>query len=548
MADQTSTAFNFPNYYQEVVKFRKHGYQVDPENKICLKFVPTKDELSAVYNTPLTNLLSKKQLPFAVKVKENFSVGKKQGGINLKDGSMLMMHFIVRPERVFAENPKHEDVVLPIHAQQLYEVLPMDSVHDGKVFYGTAEVINSNPLPKRLRIVDAIYSDAPGEAQEEGEIIEVSHVEKRGSEKVLVGRSSLTKQSFSFSEQMKESTYSAMITEEHISLSTIVRKFKLPLRVRKVGEKKSVFILNEVRKDAQVICTDPHNNEVFTLALTCPLRLDYIDNQGVEAIVKATIPQLYPILNWTWDLSEIGRTPLPLQQRQTPQPLLGVLCHWLNSKDGLELVSMITDSSSETKNAEILSLKKRIRELGKQLSQQPRPPIPPRAPSIKNRDAMTYEHVLPTPAPRQPPQMNVELEKRQQEIAKLKKEKQDLIVSLNKQQVENKTQQSKISQLLEEISRLKKGNYLIQVDVHSASNPPYEVPSQRKFSDESVTNILKFLDGIGLSGYSETFGKEQVDGALLCDLVTDGEEIFINELKMKRLHARKLIVEIKRRL
>lgn len=125
---------------------------------------------------------------------------------------------------------------------------------------------------------------------------------------------------------------------------------------------------------------------------------------------------------------------------------------------------------------------------------------------------------------------------------------QDLIVNLSKHQIENKAQQSKISELMQEISRLKKGNYLVQVDVHSASNPQYEVPSQRKFSDESVTAILKFLDGIGLSAYSETFSKEQVDGALLCDLVTDGEDIFMSELKMKRLHARKLIIEIKRRL
>lgn len=562
MAKQASIVSEYPDYYHEVFNFRKQGVQVEPIDEICQKFVPSKDEMNAVYNTPLARLLSKKQLPFAVKVTRSLDVpGKNKYGINLKAGGMLMLHFIVRPKRVFATDPKREGVALPIHAEQLYEVLPTEPAHDDKMFQGTAEVMKTNPLPMRLRIIDAIYSNVPEEAQEKGEIIEVSHVEKRDGVKVLVGRSTLTKQNFAFPEHMQKSTYSAMISENHLTLSAIIRKFKLPLRVRKVGEKKSVYLLNEVRKEAQVICTDPQDNHVFAMALTCPVHVDCVDKQGGEAIVKATVPQLYPLLNLTWGLMEIGRAPLPLQQQQTPQPLLGVLCHWLNSRDGSELVSMIPGNFSETKTSQSLSLERKKKELERKLT--PRPPLPPKGTTVKTsisptvppkplekkpmpgKNSMRHEAFPPRPSS----QLNTEMEKKQKEIENLKKENQELIVSLNKQQEENKALQSNISELLEEICRLKKEDYVVPVDVHTRPDSQYEeVQTQWNFANESVEEVSKFLDRIGLSAYAEKFRKENVDGALLCDLVADGEEIFVTELKMKRLHARKLIVEIKKKM
>lgn len=57
--------------------------------------------------------------------------------------------------------------------------LTSDPVYDDKEFEGTKALINSNPLPKRVRIKEAHYSDHPGEAQEVGDIIEIDRIEKR---------------------------------------------------------------------------------------------------------------------------------------------------------------------------------------------------------------------------------------------------------------------------------------------------------------------------------------------------------------------------------
>lgn len=54
------------------------------------------------------------------------------------------------------------------------------------MFKSTAEVMQSNPLPKRLMIINAEYSDIPQEAQESGEVIDVSHVERHGQLRVYM--------------------------------------------------------------------------------------------------------------------------------------------------------------------------------------------------------------------------------------------------------------------------------------------------------------------------------------------------------------------------
>lgn len=129
MANQALTASNYPDYYEEVVKFREQGFRSDPNDIICRRFFRNKNKLSAVYQTPLTTLLSEKQLPFAVKVTRNLSLpGKNHEGANLKAGGQLMLHFIVRPKQVFATSDELGDVVLPIYAEQLCEGLPTGKI------------------------------------------------------------------------------------------------------------------------------------------------------------------------------------------------------------------------------------------------------------------------------------------------------------------------------------------------------------------------------------------------------------------------------------
>lgn len=54
-----------------------------------------------------------------------------------------------------------------------------DPIHDDRLYPTTRDLINAKPLPLRVRIEEAHFSDHPGEAQEVGDIIEIKGVEKR---------------------------------------------------------------------------------------------------------------------------------------------------------------------------------------------------------------------------------------------------------------------------------------------------------------------------------------------------------------------------------
>ncbi|XP_071816112.1 uncharacterized protein [Apostichopus japonicus] len=227
-----------PEYYSEILQHRDTRLIGQMKvRKVDLKFVPTGEELNAVYHTPLTEVLSKRQLPFFVRLKEELTLDERRDTKVVRRGRTLTLHFIIRPKKVFATDKDGKEIVLPLYARQLYDVLPREPHHDDKVFQGTAEVIQSKPLPKRLRILAAVSSGHPDESQEAGEIIDVSHIERRGQLKVLVGKSTITRKQFAFSEKMTTSSYTTMISKQPLHLSEIMKKYDLPLRVRKTEDK-----------------------------------------------------------------------------------------------------------------------------------------------------------------------------------------------------------------------------------------------------------------------------------------------------------------------
>lgn len=52
--------------------------------------------------------------------------------------------------------------------------------YDDKVFQGTKAAIEARPLPNRLRILEAHYSTLPEQSQAVGDVLEISHIERRG--------------------------------------------------------------------------------------------------------------------------------------------------------------------------------------------------------------------------------------------------------------------------------------------------------------------------------------------------------------------------------
>lgn len=65
-----------------------------------------------------------------------------------------------------------------------------------------------------------------------------------------------------------------------------------------------------------------------------------------------------------------------------------------------------------------------------------------------------------------------------------------------------------------------------------------------ELSSASVDDVIKLLKELKLDAYCDRFKREDVNGALLLELDFD---MLYQDLKMSRLHAKKLLIELKRR-
>lgn len=96
------------------------------QQNICFKLdaVESDDEEKWTYLTPLRALVTSHTLPMTARVGCTFP------DEITEEGDLLVLHFIVKRKRVLAMYSDGTDVVLPIHASQLYDILPK-----GKLMY-----------------------------------------------------------------------------------------------------------------------------------------------------------------------------------------------------------------------------------------------------------------------------------------------------------------------------------------------------------------------------------------------------------------------------
>ncbi|KAJ8047880.1 hypothetical protein HOLleu_07004 [Holothuria leucospilota] len=313
-----------------------------PEDQhICLKFQPNAAD-RGIPDTDIVRILSENDLPVTVRMLETFH--SPRSGLSLQKGTLLTLHFIRRPVRLYATDGKDNEFYLPLCARQLYQVLPMNLLHDEKEYEGTSALIEENPLPRRVRIVEAHFSDHPGEAQEVGDIIEIDRIEKRPvpidsdnpPQKCIIGRCNGVP--ISFSESMDCATYSTMPSEDFLSLSEIVEKFPLPLRVRKADHPEFLMVL--VRKDIEhhVVATASNTRQILSIPVMWEGKVEILGNQNLDKLFRSLLPPIYPLVNTTWGLKEPGRCDLQLNMREVAQPLVEILEDWPRSKEGQDFV------------------------------------------------------------------------------------------------------------------------------------------------------------------------------------------------------------------
>ena len=66
--------------------------------------------------------------------------------------------------------------------------------------------------------------------------------------------------------------------------------------------------------------------------MTCPVRLSPISGDW-ETCRKALTP-IYPLLNYTWNVFDLGRPDLPDYYQQIAQPIPHVIKEWMLSYEG----------------------------------------------------------------------------------------------------------------------------------------------------------------------------------------------------------------------
>lgn len=553
---------------------------------VILQLKPPDVESEVLETSQIANLVLTKQLPFAVRLKHKDH--HPMSNVVLQEGELLQLHFLYKTTRIYATGPKGNDLFLPICARQMYAILPIDPVHDDKLYTCTADLINAKPLPKRVRIEEAHFSDHPGEAQEVGDIIEVEHIEKRPvpidsdnpPQKCLIG--TCNGEPISFSESMDCASYSTMPSIDFLSLSETVKQFPLPLRVRKADHPEFVMILHRKDVEYHVVATTANSKQVLSIPITWQGQVEVLDNANLDRLFRSLLPPIYPLVNTTWGLKEPGRCELQPNMKEVAQPPLEILDEWSRTKEGQEFslkAGKQTVESYKIRIEELVGEKERLNnEMQLYRSKEPPPPLPredvkpptlPRKPpslpspssptksSTSDNDDEDYMDPLPT-MPKVPSM--IKSPKQIQELKELVQtrelENKRLSEKLKRVEGENKELVTKNFSLVEQVRKLQRELDKIDVDpmydslqvtyeTMPSGNPIYsEAGLRRSIKSFTVDDVTSFLREVKLEAYTDKFKENFIDGELLATLTEN--EIY-EELGMSRIQAKRLLMEVKKK-
>ncbi|KAJ8047879.1 Sterile alpha and TIR motif-containing protein tir-1 [Holothuria leucospilota] len=513
---------------------------------VILQLKPPDVESEVLETSQIANLVLTKQLPFAVRLKHKDH--HPMSNVVLEEGELLQLHFLYKTTRIYATGPKGNDLFLPICARQMYAILPIDPVHDDKLYTCTADLINAKPLPQRVRIEEAHFSDHPGEAQEVGDIIEVEHIEKRP---VPIDSDN----------PPQKSPWIVQVTVQCLRLT-----FSPCLRLS------NSFPCHWKDVEYHVVATTANSKQVLSIPITWQGQVEVLDNASLDRLFRSLLPPIYPLVNTTWGLKEPGRCELQPNMKEVAQPPLEILDEWSRTKEGQEFslkAGKQTVESYKIRIEELVGEKERLNnEMQLYRSKEPPPPLPredvkpptlPRKPpslpspssptksSTSDNDDEDYMDPLPT-MPKVPSM--IKSPKQIQELKELVQTRELRVEGENKELV------TKNFSLVEQVRKLQRELDKIDVDpmydslqvtyeTMPSGNPIYsEAGLRRSIKSFTVDDVTSFLREVKLEAYTDKFKENFIDGELLATLTEN--EIY-EELGMSRIQAKRLLMEVKKK-
>ncbi|XP_054750737.2 uncharacterized protein LOC129256594 [Lytechinus pictus] len=549
----------------------------------------------------LAAFLCRVKLPQLISITESFMVRNRPVAHgHFRRGETFLLHFITDNPTVHATTSGGNDVRLPVHAGQKYEILPLDPRFDDKEYNGTEELLEASPLPPAVRVVEAFYSDEDSEDQVVGDIIEIKGIERdpeRG--KLLVGTCGSAQIRYS---KAMNSTFTTMLFPEHHRMAEL-KDHRFPQRVRLPDDSedlspqrlkpKQVFQLRKLSHDKHVVATRPNDPTIYSIPVTTPIKFTHEPLTDSQKHILDMLPVMYPLVNTSWGLVDPTQMELPKSMRTAPEVLklvqaaymASVKEHWATEDEPLLSGLNTTAAAISPDPPPVFS---HIPERPRQ-SSDGAPRLPPRPPGglspvcsdsrssfgiDADSDSDDYETV-PIPSDSILEGISKEAMIAVRDIL-TKKEKE-----LKKQEATSNAWKTKCKNLEYEVSKLKStlastsrsdskpklppsrqgshqhnliGTYYTDTDAYDYQIPPPLPPvrspsalppptaSRNQLRDRSVQEVGKFLMQHGLGKYVDTFRENGVNGALLVAM----EETHMIELQMTRLHALKLTIEVEK--
>nr|XP_054750310.1 uncharacterized protein LOC129256025 [Lytechinus pictus] len=355
------------------------------------------------------------RLPICVKVQSNPPIKD----CDCRGGDILMLHCTDKERLVKAVEPNGNTFYLPVHSNQLYEILPLDPKLDGKIYRGTMELVKADPLPQIVRVLIGYFDEAEeDDTKEQNDIITIEGVSKEAdNETYLIGE--IMGEPQRFRAMKDEAVYTTQIFPEQLAMHDIVIRFKdkLPVRVRTANpltssrgrQKELEFRLEAFVPRERVIATRARGEVVIAFPYSAPLKLDLITPPW--SILPSLMAPLYGLLNTSMCKKGLSEVRYPRKaMKAVSQPKKEVLDEWLQSPEGKIKINEIAEEENADMQKKMIALKADLKRAETELSflksQRPPPPMPlspsHRGPLSSTPTLLQTPPILPQRSPNRP--------------------------------------------------------------------------------------------------------------------------------------------------
>ncbi|XP_072178533.1 uncharacterized protein [Diadema setosum] len=522
---------------------------------VCLNFKKLRVEERT---STLARVISTTTLPVTIRLAKDFTI--KNSRTSFQSGELLLLCFVLDVERVHVTMGKNT-YELPVHANQLYEKLPLDPRLDDKIYRGTRALIEAKPRPAQVRIVDAQYGFAdPMANQSSGDVITIRTVDvqnhpERGKERVLVGIDEQGAE-VRFPETMDMATYSTMIADD-LPLSALL-KYDMPQRLRRLDaehtdtgkiSKDGIVMLHHHYTDYHVFTARARDNTILSIPLSTSFEFHLVEATYEE--MRALLPAVFNRVNATWDVVDITQSRLPTEMRPIPKPIPDVFQEWAKSHEGKKEGGRISRQEQKKLKNIIMNMDMQISTLKKAATQGsgtprvPARPDKPCSPDVEN-ELETAQNTMVEELREQIKQKDIRIselltteKEHRDELVALRRERDEIISLQQADRAEIGRLQSRLDHM--QISGIRECVYEeLEAEGHCSRRSLERIKISPKMTTDDIVDLLR---EIGLSEYCDIFYKEDIDGMMLLAI---NEEMMVEDLKMRKLDARRLTAYIAR--